>query len=79
MAAANKYAMGAMFEHMNALIAGHGKAADKVTATIPNSNTGCTSSTTKRKKKRSENCRKLIFHKPETCYKLKTNTSKRYP
>jgi hypothetical protein len=46
MAAANKQAMDAMLECMNALIAGHGKAVDKVTATIPNSNTGHTSSTT---------------------------------
>jgi hypothetical protein len=37
MAAANKQAMDAMLEHMNLLIAGQGKVADKVTATIPNS------------------------------------------
>ncbi len=39
MAAANKQAMDAMFERMNALIMGHGKAADKVPATIPDSST----------------------------------------
>jgi hypothetical protein len=39
MAAANKQAMDAMLERMNVLIAGQGKGADKVTATIPNSNT----------------------------------------
>jgi hypothetical protein len=40
MGAANKQAMDMMFERMNVLIAGHGKAADKVTAPIINSNTG---------------------------------------
>jgi hypothetical protein len=48
MAAANKQVMDAIFERMNALIADHGKAADKVTGTIPNSNTGRASSTTNR-------------------------------
>jgi hypothetical protein len=79
MAAANKQAMGTMFERMNALIAGHGKAADKVTAPITNSNTSCAPSTTNRNKKRCTNFGKLVSHKPETCYKLKTNTSKHYP
>ena len=51
MAAANKQAMDAMLECMNALIAGQGKAADKPTATVPNSNTGTASNTTNRQKK----------------------------
>jgi hypothetical protein len=76
MAAANNHAMDAMFELMNALIAGHGKAADKVTATIPDSNTGHASSTMNRNKKTYLNCGKLVFHKPETCYELKANASK---
>jgi hypothetical protein len=63
MAASNKQAMDAIFEHMNVLIAGQGKAANNVTATIPNSNTGHASSTTNRKKKKCANCRKLVFHK----------------
>ncbi len=46
MAAANKQAMDTMFERMNALITGHGKAGDKVTAPITNSSTGCAPSTT---------------------------------
>jgi hypothetical protein len=50
MAAAKNQAMDAMFECMNALIVGHGKVADKVTAPIPNSNTGCTPSTTNHNK-----------------------------
>ncbi len=68
-----------MFEHMNALIACHGKAADKVTATILNSNTGHAPSTTNCNKKRCVNCGKVVFHKPEICYELKTNASKHYP
>jgi hypothetical protein len=79
MVAANKQAMDAMLERMNALIVGHGKAADKVTATIPNSNTGQASTTTNCKKKVCANCRKLVFHKLQTCYELESNTSKRYP
>ncbi len=51
MAAANKQAMDPMFEHMNALISGQGKAVDKATARIPNSNTGHAFSTTNHKKK----------------------------
>ncbi len=75
--AANKQAMDTMFEHMNALIAGHGKAEDKVIAPIAGSNTGHTPSTTNHNKKRCTNCKKLVFNKPETCYELKTNASKR--
>ncbi len=71
--------MDAMLEHMNALIAGQGKATDKVTATIPNSNTGQASNTTNHKKKVCTNCRNLVFHKPQTCYELEANASKRYP
>jgi hypothetical protein len=79
MATANKQAMDTMFERMNALIAGHGKAVDKVTAPITHSNTSCAPSTTNRNKKRCTNYGKLVFHKPETCYELRTNTSKHYP
>jgi hypothetical protein len=79
MAASNKQAMDAMLEHMNELIAGQGKAADKSTATIPNSNTGQASNTMNRKKKVCTNCRKLVYHKPQTCYELEANASKRYP
>jgi hypothetical protein len=79
MVATNKQAMDVMFEHINALIVGQGKAVDKVTAPITNSNTGCSPSTTNRNKKKCTNCGKLVFHKPETCYELKTNASKRYP
>jgi hypothetical protein len=79
MAAASKQAIEVMLERMNALIAGQGKAADKVTATIPNSNTGQASNTANHKKKVCTNCRKLVFHKPQTCYELEANAGKRYP
>jgi hypothetical protein len=79
MAAANKQAMDAMLECMNALITGQGKTADKVTATIPNSDTGQTSNTTNHEKKESANCRKLVFHKPQTCYELESNANKHNP
>jgi hypothetical protein len=61
MAAANKQAMDAMLERMNVLITGQGKAVDKVTAMIPNSNKGQASTTTNHKKKVCTNCGKLIF------------------
>ncbi len=70
MMAANIQAMDAMLQRMNALIADQGKAVDKVTATIPNSNTGQASNTTNRKKKVCTNCRKLVFHKPQTCKQM---------
>ncbi len=61
MASANKLAMDRMFECMNALIAGHSKAADKVTAPLTNSNTGSAPSTMSGIRKRCMNCRKFIF------------------
>jgi hypothetical protein len=79
MAASNKQAMDAMLEHMNALIPGQGKAADKVTATLSNSNTGQATKTATHRKKVCTNCGKLVYHKPQTCYKLEANTSKCYP
>ncbi len=61
MMAANKQAIEALLERMNVLIASQGKAADKVTATIPNSNTGQAYNTTNGKKKVCRNCGKLLF------------------
>jgi hypothetical protein len=52
MAASIKQAMDGMFERMNALIAGHSKAADKEYAPPTNSNRGRGSGGTKRKKKK---------------------------
>jgi hypothetical protein len=79
MATANKQAMDAMLECMKALITGQGKAVDKPTATVPNSNSGQAPNTANSKKKVCTNCRKLVFHKPQTCYELESNASKRYP
>ncbi len=79
MAAANKQAMDAMLERMNELSEGQGKAADKVTTTIPNSNIVHASNTTNCKKKVCATCGKLIVCKPQTCYELESNASKRYP
>ncbi len=79
MVVANKQAMDAMLECMNALIAGQGKATEKSTATVLNSNTDQAPNTANRKKKVCTNCGKLVFHKPQTCYKLESNASKCYP
>jgi hypothetical protein len=80
-AVANKPAMDTMLErmNMNTLIVGQGKASDKPTAMVPTSNTGQAPNTANRKKKVCTNCGKLVFHKPQTCYELKSNASKRYP
>jgi hypothetical protein len=67
MVASNKQAMDPMLERMNALIAGQGKVADKVTATIPNSNTGQATKTATDQKKVCTNCRKLVYDKLQTC------------
>jgi hypothetical protein len=79
MVAFNNQVMDTMFECMNALIAGHSKAADKVNAPPANSNSGCASSSTKRNRKKCMNCGKHVLHKPEDCNELKTNASKRWP
>jgi hypothetical protein len=78
-AASNKQAMDTMFECMNALIADHSKAADKINAPPANNYTGHTSSSTKRNRKKCTNCGKHIYHKLEDCYELKTNASKHWP
>jgi hypothetical protein len=77
--ASNQQAIDMMFKHMNALVAGHGKVVDRVTAPPANNNTVRASSSSKRKKKKCTNCRKHVFYRPEDCYKLKTNVSKRWP
>ncbi len=79
MAASNKPAMDKMFKHMNALIAGHSKAVDKVNASPANSNSGCASGSTKPNRKKCMNCGKHVFQKPEDCFKLKTNANKCWP
>jgi hypothetical protein len=79
MAASNKQAMVAMLEHMNVLIVGQSKAADKVTATIPNSNTGQATKTATHGRKYARTKESLFNNKPQTCYKFEANASKCYP
>ncbi len=76
--ASNKQTMDTMFEHMNALIAGHGKAADKENAPPVNSNTGSCSGGAKHNRKKCTHCGKHVFHKPADHYKLETDSSKRW-
>jgi hypothetical protein len=63
MAASNKQGMDMMFERMNALVAGHGKAAEKVTAPPATHITVRATSSLRRNKKKCTNCRKHVFHK----------------
>ncbi len=78
MAASNKQVMHAMFKHMNALIMGHSKAAEKENAPPAYSNRDHGSCGTKRNRRKCTHCRKHVFHKPADCYKLKTNASKHW-
>ncbi len=71
-----KQAMDTMFERMNALIVGHGNAADKGNAPPANSNTGRGSGSTMRNRKKLPHCGKHVFHKPADCFELETNASK---
>jgi hypothetical protein len=78
MAAANQKAMDTMFERMNAIVAGQGKAANKENAPPANGNAGNSTGGTKRNKKKCTHCGKHVFHKPVDCYELKANASKRW-
>ncbi len=77
--ASNKQTMDLMVECMNALVVGHNKAADKVTAPPTNNNTGRASSSLKCNRKKCTNCGKHVYHKRKDCYELETNASKRWP
>ena len=87
MAAANKVAMEAMMEHMNALVTAHGgrkhnPAADKENeppltnrgkeVDIKKGPTGC-------KKALCPHCKAFVYHKPEKCLELEANKDKRWP
>jgi len=77
MASANQKAMDAMFERMNAIVAGNGPGPDKEnTPPGGNVNPGNNTGTTKRKRKKCPHCRKTVFHKAAECYKLEANASK---
>ncbi len=78
MVASNKLAMDAMFERLNALVAGQGKAADKDNITPANNRTGSGTGGTKCNRKKCTHCGKHAFHKAADCYKLKADASKRW-
>ncbi len=76
MAALNKLAMDAMFERMNALVAGQGKVANKENTLPANNRTGSGTGGTKHNRKKCKHCGKHVFHKAANCYKLEANASR---
>ncbi len=78
MATSSQKAMDAMMEQMNALVAGHGKVADKENTPPTNGNARSGTSGTKRNKKKCIHCGKHVFHKSADCYNLEANASKRW-
>ena len=79
MASVNQKAMEAMFERMNAIVAGNGLGPDKEnTPPGGNVNPGNDTGTTKLKKKKCPHCRKMVFDKAAECYELEANASKRW-
>jgi hypothetical protein len=78
MAASSQKAMDAMMERMNALIAGHGKAADKENTPPIKDNAHSGTRGTKQNKKKCIHCGKHVFHKSVDCYELKANASKHW-
>jgi hypothetical protein len=79
MASANQKAMDAMFERMNATVAGIGPGLDKENSPPGgNVNPGNDTGTTKRKIKKCPHCGKTVFHKAAECYELEANASKRW-
>ncbi len=79
MAAANKAAMEAMMERMNALVTAQGgrkhPAANKEN-TPPLTNGGKEDD---RKNALCPHCNAFVYHKPEKCYELEANKDKRWP
>jgi hypothetical protein len=87
MATANKEAMEAMMERMNALVTAQGgrkynPAADKENEPPP-TNRGKEDNTkkgpTRRKKALCPHCKAFVYHKPEKCLELEANKEKRWP
>jgi hypothetical protein len=78
MVASSQKAMDAMMEQMNALIAGHGKAADKENTPPVKDNAHSGTRGTKRNKKKCIHCGKHVFHKLVDCYELEAIASKRW-
>jgi len=86
-AAANKAAMEAMMERMNALVTAqggtkHDPTADKENAS-PLTNRGKEDAIkkehTRRKKALCPHCKAFVYHKPEKCLELEANNDKRWP
>ncbi len=77
-AAANQKALDAMFERMNAILAGQGKAADNENTLLATGNARGGTGSTKTNKKKCTHCGKHVFHKPAVCYELNANASKRW-
>jgi hypothetical protein len=78
MAASSPKAMDAMMEWMNAIVAGHGKAADKENTQPVKDNAHSGTRGTKRNKKNCIHCGKHVFHKLVDCYELEANASKHW-
>jgi len=81
MATANKKAMDAMFERMNAIVAGNLKGGSPDKENTPpgrNVSPGNNIDATKRTKKKCSHCGKHVFHKATDCYELEANASKRW-
>jgi hypothetical protein len=70
--------MNMMMEQMSALVAGHGKAADKENTPPIKDNTHSGTRGTKWKKKKCIHCGKHVFQKLVDCHELKANASKRW-
>ena len=78
MATTSQKAMDAMMEQMNALVAGHEKAADKENTPPVKDNVHSGTRGTKQNKKKCIHCGKHVFHKSVDCYELEPNASKRW-
>ena len=84
MAAANKAAMEAIIERMNALVTAQGGTRrHQVVDTPPLTNGGKEDDPrkgqTRRMKALCPHCKALVYHKPEKCYELEANKDKRWP
>ncbi len=75
MAAANKAAVEAMMERMNALVTAQGGRKHDPTADKENERP----KTNRRKKALCHHCKAFVYHKPEKCLELEANKDKRWP
>ena len=82
MATANKVAMEAMLERMNALVTAqggrkHDPATNKENQHPPTNRRK--ENATRRKKAQCPHCKAFVYHKPEKCLELEANKDKRWP